>query len=50
VKTKNNRKSTEHIKNQLKKDIYPTDIKVGIKTVNTLSDGRILIETCSEER
>jgi len=27
----------------------PTDIKVGIKTLKTLQDGRILIETCCEE-
>ena len=33
----------------MKKDINPTDIIVGIKTLKTLRDGRILIETCSEE-
>jgi len=33
----------------LKKDINPTDIEVGITTLKTLRDGRILIETCSEE-
>jgi len=49
LKGKDNIQSTEHIKSQLKKDINPTDIKVGIKTLKTMRDGRILIETCSEE-
>ena len=41
--------SPEQIKLQLKKDINPTDIKVGVKTLKTLRDGRILVETDSEE-
>jgi len=49
VKGKDNRQSTEQIKSQLKKDIIPTVTKVGIKALKTLRDGRILIETCSEE-
>jgi len=47
VKGKDNSETTKQIKSQLKKDINPTDIKVGIKTLKTLRDGRILIETCS---
>jgi len=39
----------EEIKNQLMKDINPTDIKVGIENLKTLRDGNIMIETCSEE-
>jgi len=49
LKAKDNCKSPEQIKLQLKKDINPTDIKVGIKTLKTLRDGRIIIETGSEE-
>jgi hypothetical protein len=49
LKAKDNEKSPEQIKNQLKRKINPTDIKVGIKTFKTLRDGRILIETGSEE-
>jgi hypothetical protein len=49
LKAKNNSQSPEQIKLQLKKDINPTDIKVGIKTLKTLQDGRIFIETGSEE-
>ena len=49
LKAKDNCKSLEQIKLQLKKDINPTDIKVGIKTLKTLRDGRIIIETGSEE-
>ena len=33
----------------MKKDINPMDIKVGIKALKTLRDGRILTETGSEE-
>ena len=33
----------------MKKDINPTDIKVGIKTLKTLWDSRILMKTGSEE-
>jgi len=49
LKAKNGSQSQEQIKLQLKKDINPPDIKVGIKTFKTLQDGRILIETGSEE-
>jgi len=49
LQAKNNSQSTEWIRNQLKYDINLTDIKVGIKAVKTLRDGRILIETCSEK-
>jgi regulator of replication initiation timing len=49
LKAKDNEKSPEQIKLQLKKEINPTDIKVGIKTFKTLQDGRIIIETGSEE-
>ena len=34
---------------QLKRDINPTDIKVGIKAIRTIRDGQIQIETGSEE-
>ena len=46
---KDKSQSPEQIKLQLKNDTNPTDIKVGINTFNTLRDGRILIETGSEE-
>jgi hypothetical protein len=49
LKAKDLCKSPEQIKLKLKKDINPTDIKVGIKTLKTLRDGRIIIETGSEE-
>jgi len=49
LNAKDNNKSWEQIKLQLKKDIKPTDIKVGIKTLKTFRDGRILIEAGSEE-
>ena len=49
LKAKNNSQSTEQIKRQLKKDINPTAIKVGIKTLKTMRNGIILIETGSEE-
>jgi hypothetical protein len=48
TKAKDNSQSMEQIKNQLK-DINPSEIKVGIKTLITLRDGRILIGTSSEE-
>jgi hypothetical protein len=48
LKAKDNCKSPEQIKLQLK-DINPTDIKVGIKTLKTLRNGRTIIETGSEE-
>jgi len=49
VKIKHNNQSTEQFKSQLKMDINPTNIIVGIKNLETLKDGRILIETFSEE-
>ena len=48
LKAKDNSQTAEQIKTKLK-DINPTDIKVGIKTLKTMRDGKILIETCSEE-
>jgi hypothetical protein len=50
LKVKDNSQSPEQIKLQLKKYINPTEIKVGIKTLKTLWDRRIIIETCSEEK
>jgi len=38
----------EQIKAQLKRNINPTDIKVGIKAIKTIRDRGILIETGSE--
>jgi len=49
VKFKHINQSTEQIKSQLKKDINPTNIIAGINKPETLKDGRILIETFSEE-
>ena len=49
LKAKDNSQTAEQIKTQLKKDINPTDINAGIKTLKTLRGGKILIETCSEE-
>jgi len=49
LKAKDISQSTEQIKKQLKKDINTTDFKVGIKTLKTVWDGRILKEICSEE-
>ena len=49
LKAKDNEKSPEQIKLQLKKEMNQTDIKVGIKTFKTLRDGRIIIERRSEE-
>jgi len=40
---------SDQIKTQLKRHINPTDIKVGTKAIRTIRDGRILIETGSEE-
>jgi hypothetical protein len=48
LKAKDKSQSPDQIKLQLKKNINPTDIKVGIKTLKTLRDGRILIETGSK--
>jgi hypothetical protein len=49
VKVKDHSQSPEQIKLQMKENINPTDIKVGIQTFKTLHDGRIIIETGSEE-
>lgn len=49
LKVKDDTLSPEWIKLQLKKNINPTDIKVGIKAVKTSTDRGILIETGSEE-
>jgi hypothetical protein len=49
LKAKDNETSPEQVKNRLKREINPTDIKVGIKTFKNLRDGRIIIETGSEE-
>jgi len=43
VKSRTN-KSTETIKNVLKTNINPTTMKVCIKTLKSLRDGRVLIE------
>ena len=43
VKSRTN-ESTETIKNVLKTNINPTTVKVGIKTLKSLRDGRVLIE------
>ena len=49
LRVKDDTISPERIKLQLKKNINPTDIKVSIKAVKTISDRGILIETGSEE-
>ncbi|PSN44260.1 hypothetical protein C0J52_24564, partial [Blattella germanica] len=41
--------STEEVKNYLKSNINPTEIKVGINTFKSLKDGRVLIEASSKE-
>jgi len=41
--------STKTIKNVLKTNINPTTMKVGIKTLKSLRDGRVLIEVGTEE-
>jgi hypothetical protein len=41
--------SADQIKVQLKRHINPTDIRVGIKAIRTLREGRIIIETGTEE-
>jgi hypothetical protein len=47
--SKDETQTPKQIKTQLKKSINPTDIKVGIKAIRTISERRILIETGSEE-
>jgi hypothetical protein len=49
LKAKSNTQTVEQIKSQIKREINPTDIKVGIKAFKTLRDRGILIETGSEE-
>jgi hypothetical protein len=49
LKAKDNSQSLEQIKLQLKKNINPTEIKVRIKTLKTLQDEGIIIETGSKE-
>jgi hypothetical protein len=49
LKAKDDTLSREQIKLQRKQKINPTDIKVGIQAVKTLSDRGIIIETGSEE-
>lgn len=48
LKSKSNQ-SPDEVKNYLKRNIDPTKIKVGINTFKTLNDGRVLIETSTEE-
>ena len=49
LKAKSNNQTVEQIKSQIKREINPTEIKVGIKAFKTLRDRGILIETGSEE-
>jgi len=49
LKAKDDTLTPEQIKLQQKKNINPTDIKVGIKAVKPIKDRGILIETGSEE-
>ena len=46
VKSKSNQ-PTDTIKNVLKTKISPTEVKVGIKTLKSLKDGRVLIQVGS---
>ena len=48
VKSKS-KQSPESIKNVLKTKINPTEMKIRIKTLNSLKDGRVLIEVGSED-
>jgi hypothetical protein len=41
--------STEKVKNILRRNVNPTIMKVGIRTLKSLKDGRILIETGTTE-
>jgi len=41
--------SPEHIEIKLKRNINPTDVKVGITAIRTIRERRMLIETGSEE-
>ena len=49
LKAKDETTTPDQIKQQLKMNINPTDIKVGIKAVKTIRERGILIETGSEE-
>ena len=49
LKPKEENITAEQIKRQLKNSINPTDIKVGIKTVKSIRDMGLIIETDSEE-
>ena len=42
-------RSTEEVKNVLRTKVNPTEMKVGIKTLKSLKDGRVLIEAGSTE-
>ena len=48
MKSKSNQ-SVEFVKNILKTNINPTEIKIGVNTFKSLKDGRVLIETSSKE-
>jgi len=41
--------STEEVKNALRTKVNPTVMKVGIKTLKSLKDGRVLIEAGATE-
>jgi hypothetical protein len=49
LKAKDETTTPEQIKQQLKMNINPTDIRVGIKAVKTIRVMGILVETGSEE-
>jgi hypothetical protein len=49
LKAKDETTNPEQIKQQLKMNINPTDIRVGIKAVKTIRENGILVETGSEE-
>lgn len=45
--TSRSKQSTEIIKTVLRENVNPTEMRVGIKTLKSLKDGRVLIETGS---
>ena len=45
--TSRDNQTAETIKEMLKTQINPAEIKVGIESVKTLREGRVQIETCS---
>ena len=49
LKAKDETTTLEQIKEQLKMNINPMDIRVGIKAVETIREKGILVETGSEE-